>query len=346
MASIAAAIGGIGSLIGGAIGSSGASKAAATLNQAGINANNQIQGAVQPGQAGETAAVGTATNLVGNAATSANSTLASTLSNENTNLNPYLQAGQQGVTSLANTLAPGGSLATTFNAPNPNQVTSTPEYQFELQQGEQAIANSAAGRGLSESGATAKATDQYAAGTASTAYQQAYNNALTTYQTNFQNTLQPLTTLAGIGTTATGQFNAAQQNAGNLTSQNTTNAAANQAATTVSGAQFNANLGYQGAVSGANELVAGAGGQAAGQAGSAAALQQGLGGAFNAAGQYAYSTDPTSMANIFSSTSPYGYGGNPNSNPYLDNAPPASSTYNGPSQTPFPTRVLLSSYGG
>jgi hypothetical protein len=127
---------------------------------------------------------------------------------------PFLQAGQGAVKTLSGLLStPGQGLLTPwtqqFNAPTAQQAAQTPGEQFELQQGEQAINNSAAASGGLLSGGTAKSLDQYANNVASTNYQQAYNNALGQYQQNYNifennqaNEFNRYAALAGAGQTA------------------------------------------------------------------------------------------------------------------------------------------------
>lgn len=141
---------------------------------------------------------------------------------------PFLHAGQSAVTNLSSLMAPGGQLSQgwtgQFQAPTADQAAATPGYQFQLQQGQQALERSAAARGGVLSGGTAKALDQYGQGLASTNYQQAYNNALTQYQQSYNqfqqnqsNLFNRNASLAGLGQTTAGQLGAqGQQAAGNV----------------------------------------------------------------------------------------------------------------------------------
>jgi hypothetical protein len=130
---------------------------------------------------------------------------------------PFLQAGQGAVQQLSGLMQPGGSLSQPwtgqFQAPTAQQAAATPGYQFQLQQGTQALQNSAAGQGALNTGATGAALEQYGQGLASTDYQQDYNNALTQYQTayntfqnNQANQYNRLAGLAGIGQVTAGQL--------------------------------------------------------------------------------------------------------------------------------------------
>ena len=213
-------------LVSAIIGSAQTSKAVGAQVNAGNQAIDTTQNAVNSAQTG-----------VNNAVGSANSTLGDVYGQESSNLDPYLQAGQQGITSLSDMLKPGGDLTKQFSF-NPSDLTQDPGYQFQLQQGDQGVARAAAARGHADSGNLLTATSQYDQGLAGTTFNNAYNRALTTFQTNRQNTLQPLSTLIGAGQNATGQFNSAAQNFGNNTSTND-----------VTGGIYNANAGLNGAKS-------------------------------------------------------------------------------------------------
>lgn len=91
----------------------------------------------------------------------------------------------------ATSTAPGGfgSLATgwnqTFNSPTTVDETNDPGYQFRMNQGTQALQNSAAARGGLLSGGTAKAETDFAQNDASNEYANVYNRALNNYNTNY-----------------------------------------------------------------------------------------------------------------------------------------------------------------
>lgn len=82
-----------------------------------------------------------------------------------------------------------GSLAQgwnkTFTSPTANDMTLDPGWQFRLNQGLDALQNSAAARGGLLSGGTARAVNDYAQGSASQEYGNAYNRALQNYNTNY-----------------------------------------------------------------------------------------------------------------------------------------------------------------
>jgi hypothetical protein len=155
---IGAAVGGVGSLLGGIFGASSSQKAA----QEQIAADQQAQGALQ--------------------------------NNENqgmSNLQPYMAAGNQATGTLSQMLSqPGQGLLTPwtqqFTAPTAAQAAATPGYQFQLQQGENALQNSAAAQGGLLSGGTLAGMNNYAQGVASTNYQNTFNNAQSQYNSAYQ----------------------------------------------------------------------------------------------------------------------------------------------------------------
>lgn len=129
-------------------------------------------------------------------------------------LQPYSQAGQRATTTLSSLLGtPGKGLLAPwtgqFTAPTAAQAAKTPGYQFQVQQGENAMQNSAAGQGGLLSGRTLASLNNYAQGVASTNYQNTFNNALTQYQQGYQsflnnqnNTYQRLLGMSGLGLNA------------------------------------------------------------------------------------------------------------------------------------------------
>lgn len=117
---------------------------------------------------------------------------------------PYLAAGTQALGTLQQKLP---SLSAPFTMAD---FQSDPGYQFTLQQGQQAIDNSSAARGLVDSTGTMKDLSTFNQNAASTQYQNAYNN----YVQNQNQTYNQLAGIAGIGQVATGQSNQAAQTAG------------------------------------------------------------------------------------------------------------------------------------
>lgn len=177
------AISAAGSLFGGLFGGNASQQAAQEYEQALQKGINSLQGNLQTGEA---------------------------------NYSPFLTAGQGATTTLANLLGtPGQGLLTPwtqqFTAPTAAQAEATPGYQFQLQQGENAMQNSAAGQGSLLSGRTLADLNNYAQGTASTNYQNTFNNALTQYGTaynsflnNQNNAYSRLMGLSGEGLQAAG----------------------------------------------------------------------------------------------------------------------------------------------
>lgn len=249
---IGGAISGVGSLIGGILGNNAAGNAA----QAEQAALGQAE-AYQKQQA-------------------SNATLSQQQATEQITANqqPFVGAGQGAVLSLQDLLAPGGQLSNTsypgFTAPTAAQAQATPGYQFSLQQGENALQNSAAARGGLLSTGTAKNLTNYAEGAADTNYQNVYNNALQTYGTNFNvsNTLNNnlysrLMGLTNTGESAAGSLNNSLQ----------------------SGANTLANIALTSGQQVGNDITQAGQAGAAGIVGGTNALTAGIGGALNTVGQ-------------------------------------------------------------
>lgn len=113
---------------------------------------------------------------------------------------------------------PGGP----FVAPTGVTEQNDPGYQFRLQQGQQALQNSAAARGGLLSGGTAKALADYNQNAASGEYGNVYNRALNTYGTNYNqfvndqtNRYNKLAAISGIGQTTANDLSLAGLNTGN-----------------------------------------------------------------------------------------------------------------------------------
>lgn len=175
---IPAIIGGATSLIGGAMGA-GASKKAAQQQAAAAQ-----QAADVATKAGADAKAGIEGVLPA---------LGDLYKGETANLDPYLQAGAQGVGTAASMLNPSGGF-------NLDALTADPGYQFQLKQGAQALARAAAARGGAQGGAMLKDLTSFNQGMAATQFGNAYARALQ---------------LAGVGQTATGQYDQATQQYGN-----------------------------------------------------------------------------------------------------------------------------------
>jgi hypothetical protein len=284
-------------------GAIGANQAGNTLNNAGKTGQANIdasaaagQGLIAGGEQGVSSATGQgqagvsqATGAGQNAVTTAASGTA-----------PYLSAGNTGATMLQNYAASNPNFS--FQ-PTQQQLESTPGYQFQLAQGQNAIQNTAAASGLNQSGAALKELTQYGQGLAGTYYQNAFNNAQQTFQTNQNATLANLSTLSNIGQTANAQNIGAQEYQSGMGQQGAeaeagmgqqgaeaeagmgqqgAEAAAGLgeqgALANLSGTEASANLGLQGQEAATNSLLTGAQGKAAGQMG----MWNGIGNTLNA----------------------------------------------------------------
>jgi ElaB/YqjD/DUF883 family membrane-anchored ribosome-binding protein len=168
----------------------------------GLLGANAAGNASQAEQQGAQQAQTTIANNQGNA----NQAQQTALGNVTTAQQPYQQLGSTAAGRL-NTLLQNG-----FQAPTLAQAQQTPGYQFQLQQGTQAIDENAAANGTLMSGNTGTALQNYGQGLAQNAYQSTYQNALNSYMAN-ANTLQ-----SGVnsGLSSTGQLSQANlQTAGN-----------------------------------------------------------------------------------------------------------------------------------
>jgi hypothetical protein len=296
------------SLISGFLGSSAASRAAKLQAQAGQAAAGQVDKATGDAISAGYAGIGQANTAIGTGVTNANTAIGNASTTDagiygdmTKGIQPYQTAGTYGLNQLQ-------SKAGTFSF-NPSDLSNDPGYQFQLAQGMKAIQNSAATRGLLQSGSTLKSTEGYAQGLAGTSFQNAYNRALGTYNTN----MQGYQSLANLGANANSQ--AIQ--AGGLYGGQTVSLAGLGANTDMTGAQLGANVAMQG-----NEYIGNAGmngaqiagnfrtgaanAQAAGIMGNANAWSNALGGVANSVN--GYNTLKT-LGNMQSTGGGYGGGG-------------------------------------
>lgn len=132
------------------------------------------------------------------------------------NEQPYINAGKASLNTLSGDMGPGGSLSTPFTLAD---LQTDPGYQFDLQQGNQAVQRAAAAQGTLNSGGTLKSISNYTTGLASNEVQNAYNRYTGT-QTQQYNQLAGLVN-QGIG--ATNTVNAATTNQANQVSGFTQN---------------------------------------------------------------------------------------------------------------------------
>lgn len=110
------------------------------------------------------------------------------------NLAPYLQSGGYANKLLMDRIPSLTSPIVMDQA----TLENTPGYQFILKQGQKAVQNSAAARGLGTSGAALKGAASYATGLADSTYQQQFENAVT----NQSNAYNRLLSAAGLGENA------------------------------------------------------------------------------------------------------------------------------------------------
>ena len=146
---------------------------------------------------------------------------------------PWYQAGKTALSQLSAGTAAGGE----FNGKyTPSDLYADPSYAWRLSQGQKALENSAAARGIQFSGGTLAGVNEYAQNAASQEYQNAFNR----YQTDVSNRYNRLAGVAGTGQQAVNQMGAAGSNyagaAGGILSNMTSgvisanNAAANASA--------------------------------------------------------------------------------------------------------------------
>ena len=136
------------------------------------------------------------------------------------NLAPYMQLGTSTIPMLQQMLG-GGRLNTPFSFdPTMQQLEQTPGYQFTQQQGNKALDNAMAAKGLGLSGAQLKGLDQYNTGLASQTFQQQYQNALNNFNTNYGQASDQYNRAAGLvglgQNAAAGVGNAGLQTASNI----------------------------------------------------------------------------------------------------------------------------------
>lgn len=231
LAAVGAATTGVTSILGGLLGSNAAQSAAQT----------------------QAAASTRAAQLEANTETDALNFDKQVYSNAQGYSAPYQATGTGALQALATGTAAGGQFNST---PTSAQIMAQdPGYQFNLQQGQQALERAEAAGGSVGSGGADKAGIQYATNYATNAYGQAYNQFMGTRQANYGNLLS----LAGLG-----------ESANNTVTQAGTAAANNYSSTALSGAAA------QG-----NDITNAAAATAAGTIGSANAWASGLGGAAN-----------------------------------------------------------------
>lgn len=152
---------------------------------------------------GQSSAANTAANAETNAANQTNATNMSMFNTEQQNAKPYLQAGDSALNSINQNQ---GYYNTPFSM---SQFQEDPGYQFDLQQGQQAIQNSSVATNGLISGSELGALNNYSQNMASNEYGNAYNRYTQQQQSNFNR----YATIAGLGEQATGLSNQAAQTA-------------------------------------------------------------------------------------------------------------------------------------
>lgn len=197
----------------------GVGVAGATLIGGGLAAAGGIAGA-----AISSGATNNAAQTQSQAAQQANALQQSEFNTEQANEQPWLQAGQTALSEMQNP-----SFQQPFTAAD---FQEDPGYQFQLQQGQQALQRSAAAQGGLMGGGTMKALANYSQGMANSDYQQAYSN----YMNNQNTAFNRLASIAGTGQTATAGVNQAGQTAAGNIGANTMGAANATGAASIAGA--------------------------------------------------------------------------------------------------------------
>lgn len=147
-------------------------------------------------------------NAAGNAADAqvqssaeANATQLRMFEQNRTDQQPWREAGVTALGQLAAGTAAGGDFNRDFTLAD---FTKDPGYDFRMQQGQRGLDSSAAARGGALSGAAIKASERYSQDYASGEYQNAYNRFNADRTARFNR----LSSLAGVGQTATNQVGA------------------------------------------------------------------------------------------------------------------------------------------
>lgn len=290
MASLALPLANIGSsLLSGYLGSRGVNKAAdylsnaannatGNIEQATGNAQNAVNNALNTNAGNVNTAAGNASAGVNAATGTANGLLGQYLSNSSQTLYPYLQTGNTAANGLNSYI--GSNPQFNFNL---QDYLNSPAMNFQMQEGTNAINNSASATGLADSGNTLKALTQFGQGLASTYYNNAFNQAQQQFQTNDQSTLQRLGMGLNTGQNAASQYMGAQGMFGVPQGTNDINAALYGGNTGLGAATFNAgqnlsgqeyagNIGLTGNNLAMQYMMGGAQAQAAGALGNANSL--------------------------------------------------------------------------
>ena len=179
---------------------------------------------------------------------------------------PWLAAGKQALGNLTSQFGNGGpQWNQTFTAPTGATEQNDPGYQFRLQQGMDALQNSAAARGNLLTGGTAKSVNNYAQDYASNEYGNVYNRALGQYQQNYNqfqqaqnNMFNREAAISGVGQTAANTLASAGQSAANNTA-NINLTSGQQQGQQINNAAYQTASGYAGAANAFSGLTNGLG---------------------------------------------------------------------------------------
>lgn len=147
---------------------------------------------------------GQAQREVRDAGAEANAQLGQVKDQQQQQLDPYLKLGANAASGFAGAVAPGGDLTKQFGF-DPTKIADNPNYQFQMNEGIDAVKRAAAATGTLGSSQTLKGVANYAGGLASTSIGQDYAQALNTFNTNRNNTLSNYTIPLGVGQNAVGQ---------------------------------------------------------------------------------------------------------------------------------------------
>jgi len=163
------------------------------------------------GAAGISAVAGVGSSIIGsnaqqNAANTAANTQQNIYSQNQQLLNPYVQGGLGAYSTLNSLLGVGGNSQTMQDT-----LSNLPGYQFTLNQGLKSVQNSAAARGLGDSGAALKGAANYATGLA----QSNFGNYASLLQGSANTGMSAGSAIAGVGQATGANIGASQVSAGN-----------------------------------------------------------------------------------------------------------------------------------
>lgn len=176
---------------------------AAIVGATALSAGASIYGASQ--QAGAAKSAAASQEAAANQATQTEQNMFNTVSGYE---QPFISGGQAAYGTLNDLLGVGGSGNSTQMQDTLNNL---PGYQFTLNQGLKSVQNSAAARGLADSGAALKGAANYATGLANSGYQ----GYVTGLQNSANTGASAANSLAGFGTSTASQIGANQIGAGN-----------------------------------------------------------------------------------------------------------------------------------